>query len=145
MSDYSEMVENLNQAYEEREKELDDLVKSCDPEIKLAVTKWVMKHIVEHAQNGGSYRYLIYERLGFGPEAYVPLCDDGLTISNEFDLNLKDNVVEAYKSGDENKLKEVLSLCDEPGCFNHISCGWPSENGYRMTCGDHYEGKMKNA
>jgi hypothetical protein len=45
-----------------------------------------MRHIVEHAKSGGTYRYLIYTRLGFGPEAYVPLCDDGLTISNEFNL-----------------------------------------------------------
>lgn len=126
------------------EKELDDLVNLCDPEIKLAVTKWVMKHIVNHAREGGSYRYLIYDRLGFGPESYVPLCADGLTISNEFDLNLKDNVVEAYKSGDEKKMKEALGLCDEPGCFEYISCGWPSESGYRSTCGEHYERKMNN-
>jgi hypothetical protein len=29
-------------------------------------------------------------------------------------------------------------LCDEPGCNNHISCGWPSDGGYRNTCGTHY-------
>lgn len=123
--------------------ELDKLVKECDPDTKLAITAWVMKHIVDHARDGGSYRYLIYERLGFGPEAYVPLCDDGITISNEFDLNLKDNVVEAYESKDEKKLKQSLGLCDEPDCFNYISCGWPSDDGYRSTCGKHYEGKLK--
>lgn len=117
---------------------LDKIVKECDNDTKLAITKWVMKHIVEHARDGGSYRYLIYDRLGFGPEAYGALLDDGMTISNEFDLGLKDNVVEAYKSGDEKKLKEALGLCDESGCFNYISCGWPSENGYRMTCSEHY-------
>jgi hypothetical protein len=124
--------------------DLDELVEKCDYNTKLAVTHWVMKNIVEHARDGGSYRYLIYERLGFGPDAYAPLCDDGITISNEFDLNLKDNIVEAYKSKDEKKLKQALGLCDEPDCFKHISCGWPSESGYRMTCGDHYEGKLKN-
>ena len=117
---------------------LDKIVEECDNETKLAITRWVMKHIVDHASEGGSYRYLIYERLGFDMDAYVPLCEHGLTISNEFDLNLKDDVVEAYKSGDEKKLKEALGLCDEPGCFKYVSCGWPSENGYRSTCSEHY-------
>lgn len=146
MSDLDEVLDGLRKAFNERGKELDDLVKSCDPETKLAVTRWVMKHIVDHACEGGSLRYLIYDRLGFGPEAYSFLCSDGLTISNEFDLNLKDSVIEAYKSGDEKKLKEALGLCDEPNCFSYISCGWPSDEGYRSTCGEHYdyEGKMKN-
>ena len=65
------------------------------------------------------------------------LLDDGMTISNEFDLNLKDAVIKAYKNGDEKKLKDALGLCDEPGCFNYVSCGWPSDNGYRSTCSDH--------
>jgi hypothetical protein len=117
---------------------LDKIVEKCDNDTKLAITRWVMKHIVDHADEGGSYRYLIYDRLGFDMDAYAPLCEHGLTISNEFDLNLKDDVVEAYKSGDEKKLKEALGLCDEPGCFKYVSCGWPSENGYRSTCSEHY-------
>jgi len=118
--------------------EMDKLVEECPYDTKLAVTAWVMKHIVDHARDGGSYRYLIYERLGFGMDAYGVLQENGgLTISNEFDLDMKDNVVKAYKSGDEAKMKEALSLCDEPGCFDEISCGWPSENGYRTTCGKH--------
>jgi hypothetical protein len=68
MVDLSEDMEGLTQAQ------------------KLAVVQWVFRHVVEHAREGGSFRYLIYERLGFGPEAYVPLCGDGLTISNEFSL-----------------------------------------------------------
>ena len=119
-------------------EEFDKIVEECDNETKLAITRWVMKHVVEHAREGGSYRYLIYDRLGFGLNAYVPLCADGMTISNEFDLNLKDNVVEAYKSGDEKKLKKALGLCDEHKCFNQVSCGWPSKDGYRMTCSEHY-------
>ena len=119
-------------------EDLDKIVEKCDNDTKLAITRWVMKHIVEHASEGGSYRYLIYNRLGFDMDAYVPLCDDGLTISNEFDLNQKDSVVEAYKSGDEKKMKGALGLCDESGCFKYVSSGWPSENGYRSTCSEHY-------
>lgn len=33
-------------------------------------------------------------------------------------------------------------LCDEEGCKKEASCGWPSDDGYRQTCGKHYrEGK----
>ena len=122
---------------------LQELVDKCDYDTKLAITAWVMKHIVEHARDGGSYRYLIYDRLGFEMDAYGALLDDGMTISNEFDLNLKDAVIKAYKNGDEKKLKDALGLCDEPGCFNYVSCGWPSDDGYRTTCGKHYERKIK--
>jgi hypothetical protein len=65
------------------------LVADCPYETRLAVTAWVMEHIVAHARERGTYRYLIYERLGFSPDAYLPLCQDGLTISNEFDLSDK--------------------------------------------------------
>jgi hypothetical protein len=27
--------------------------------------------------------------------------------------------------------------CDEPGCHEHRTCGWPSGRGYRRTCGKH--------
>lgn len=64
-----------------------DLVLHCPYETRLAVVAWAMQHIVEHARDGGTFRYLIYERLGFGPEAYVPLYQaGGMEISNEFHL-----------------------------------------------------------
>lgn len=125
------------------DKLAEKLVEECPYDTKLAVTAWVMERIVDHARDGGTYRYLIYDRLGFGMDAYGVLLEHGMTISNEFDLNMKDDIVKAYKSGDEAKMKEALSLCDEPGCFDEISCGWPSENGYRRTCGKHYKGKLK--
>lgn len=31
----------------------------------------------------------------------------------------------------------LVSGCDEPGCTEIGSCGWPSEAGYRRTCGAH--------
>lgn len=116
---------------------MEEKVAACDDETKLAVTAWVMKHIVDHAREGGSYRYLIYNRLGFGVDAYVPLCNDGLTISNEFDLDMKDHIIEAYKSGDEKKMKRLLSLCDESGCTSIASCGTPIDTGYKWTCYEH--------
>ena len=29
-------------------------------------------------------------------------------------------------------------VCDEPGCEQPSSCGWPSSSGYRRTCGEHW-------
>ena len=131
-------VENIQQAFKDIDKEYADMAEWCDPEMKLAVTKWAMKHIVDHAREGGSYRYLIYDRMGFGAEAYAPLCSDGLTISNDFDLNTVPEAREALAEGDLEKLKKILSCCDEPGCYKQISAGFPAEGGYRHTCGEHY-------
>ena len=132
-------LEGLGEAFDELDKDLAKIADECDPLVKLAVTKWVMKHIVEHARDGGSYRYLIYERLGFGPEAYAPLCRDGLTISNDFDLETVPAARKALAEKDYEQLKKILSCCDEPGCYNEISAGFPDRNGvYRSTCGDHY-------
>lgn len=116
------------------------LVEKCDYETKLAVTAWVMKNIVKHAEEGGSFRYLIYTRLGFNPDAYVTLYEaGGMTISNEFDLQLKDHLIEIVKENNYEKMKPHLGLCDEPSCYNEISCGWPTlDGGYRNTCGTHY-------
>lgn len=136
--DFWESIERIQKAFKEIDAEYDDMVEWCDHDMKLAVTRWVMKHIVEHAREGGSYRYLIYDRLGFGPEAYAPLCSDGLTISNEFDLNTVPDAREALAAGDSEKLKEVLNCCDEPGCYKETSAGFPTDNGYRRTCSEHY-------
>jgi hypothetical protein len=64
------------------------LVEACDYETRLAVTAQVFAAIVDHAKPpGGSFRYLIYDRLGFQPDAYLPLYEaGGMVISNEFDL-----------------------------------------------------------
>jgi len=66
---------------------LDKLVNECPYETKLAVTAWVFRNIVEHGDNPGSFRYLIYDRMGFGPDAYIPLYEaGGMTITNNFYL-----------------------------------------------------------
>ena len=31
-------------------------------------------------------------------------------------------------------------VCDEPGCWNKQTCGFPTDSGYRMTCSKHYQG-----
>lgn len=32
---------------------------------------------------------------------------------------------------------EIVSACDEPGCQRASSSGFPTPNGYRLTCGPH--------
>ena len=50
---------------------------------RIAATMIVFEKIREHIEKGGTYRYLIYNRLRFGYDAYVPLYSSGgLTISN---------------------------------------------------------------
>jgi len=75
-------------AHEDRyQNDFPKLVDACDYETKLAVACWVMKHVYAHAKEGGTYRYLIYHRLGFGPDSYAPMMfADALNISNEFTL-----------------------------------------------------------
>jgi hypothetical protein len=117
---------------------MDELVEKCDYDTKLAVTAWVMENIVNHAREGGSFRYLIYQRLGFNLDAYVPLYEaGGMEISNEFDLNTKDELIKVAKENNYDKLKPYLGLCDEPDCYDEISCGIPTESGYSHTCGTH--------
>lgn len=134
---FDEIVENLRDVFAQLDKDMDRMADECNPEVKMAVTKWVFKNLVEHAREGGTYRYLIYDRLGFGTEAYAPLCSEGMTISNEFDLNLKDSLREVAKTEGYDKIKPIVGLCDEPGCYDYISCGWPSDDGYRQTCSKH--------
>lgn len=31
----------------------------------------------------------------------------------------------------------LVAACDEPGCKAQATCGWPTETGYRQTCGTH--------
>lgn len=117
---------------------LDKLVEECPYETKLAVTAWVFRNIVDHAKEGGSYRYLIYDRLGFGTDAYVPLYEaGGMEISNEFDMSLKPDILEIVQENKFEPLKNLLRLCDEPGCFREVSSGFPTDNGYRWTCHEH--------
>lgn len=92
--DLEGIFDNIGDIFDRCEKRYPKLVEGCPYETRLAITAWVMKHIVDHAIEGGTYRHLIYNRLGFNTDAYVPLCHDGMTISNEFSL---DNSDERYR------------------------------------------------
>lgn len=122
-------------------EDYDALVAKYDNDTKLDIAAWVISKIDEHGDDPGSFRYLIYNRLGFGPEAYVPLYEaGGMNITNELDYNYKNDLAELLqKQGIDNpKLKNFAGVCDESECWNVVSCGWPTKDGgYRHTCHKH--------
>lgn len=127
--------------------DIDSKVEKYDNQTKLDIAAWVISKIDDHGNDPGSFRYLIYDRLGFGPEAYVPLYEaGGMNITNELDYNKDDYVVDIVKKQkiDNVVLKRYLNICDEPGCYEQATCGWPSGDDYRRTCGPHYLNKPQN-
>lgn len=82
-----EMAESMTRRDEYMAEHWPKLIEVCPDETRLAITAQVFRKIVEHAEQGGTFRFLIYDRLGFGPAAYYPLyIAGGMTISNEFNL-----------------------------------------------------------
>jgi hypothetical protein len=69
------------------EEESKKIFLETDYRTRLAVTRFVMDKIWEHAKEGGSYRTLIYSRLGFNLDAYSYLFPVGMNISNEFEVD----------------------------------------------------------
>jgi hypothetical protein len=133
-----ELSEILNKAQEENKNYLDQILEETPYDTKLAVTAWVMRHILDHAMDGGSYRYLIYDRLGFDMDAYGVLQEAGaLTISNEFDIQKMVDIKDHVREEKIESMKKLVGLCDEPECYEEAGCGFPSDDGYRWTCYEH--------
>jgi hypothetical protein len=117
---------------------IDELVKNSDYDTRLAITAWVCKHILDHAKDGGSYRYLIYDRLGFSEDAYGVLQENGaLDISNLFNLEKMEDIENHVREHKIESIKSLVGFCDEPECYNEAGCGFPTDNGYRWTCYEH--------
>ena len=119
---------------------IDELVKNSDYDTRLAITAWVCKHILDHAKDGGSYRYLIYDRLGFSEDAYGVLQENGaLDISNLFNLEKMEDIENHVREHKIESIKSLVGFCDEPECYIEASCGFPTTEtpGYRWTCYEH--------
>jgi hypothetical protein len=68
-------------------------------ETKLALCAWFMEKCVEHAREGGSFRTLIFKRLGFGVEAWVPLyLAGGMSIAHHFHFQESSEADEAVRT-----------------------------------------------
>lgn len=85
-----DMINDVGVRVKQEQRKLDNIeavIADIPYEVRLTVAAWVFGHICAHAREGGSYRYLIYERLGFDTDAYVPLyLAGGMDISNDFVL-----------------------------------------------------------
>lgn len=55
-----------------------------------------------------------------------------LTGDNPFDKTEK-----IYGCPECFSIDDFAALCDEPGCLNDVSCGFPTPSGYRQTCPQH--------
>jgi hypothetical protein len=73
--------EILQEIQDDAKKEWDGLTEDQ----KLGATIYIFTHLKQHLMEGGTFRYLIYERLGFDLDAYLPLYSaGGMDISNCF-------------------------------------------------------------
>lgn len=63
---------------------------------------------------------------------WVGMSSEILHATNPFD-----SACVVYGCPDCKNVNTVVSACDEPGCQEQSSCGTPTENGYRFTCGEH--------
>jgi hypothetical protein len=83
------------------DEELAALLASCPYDTRLAITAWVLRHLCDHAREGGTFRHLIYDRLDFGLDAYATLyLAGGMTLSNLFH-NAREQGVLPVAPGDE--------------------------------------------
>ena len=55
---------------------------------------WVFKQIMDNCKGGGgTYRYLIYDRMGFDLDAYAPLYEaGGMAINNAMNEAYNDDI-----------------------------------------------------
>jgi phage FluMu protein Com len=80
---------------------------------------------------------------GVRPLRFV--CDACGWLGNESDLLVAANPFDATASITGcpkcKNIDDLVNACDEPGCQRHASCGFPTQYGYRRTCGLHaYKG-----
>jgi len=90
-NDWNRLLDEISKGVEiireELTSEQDKLAAEMEYRDKVNIVAWTIRKIVEHAREGGSFRYLIYDRMGFEPDAYAVLYDaGGMEISNHFDL-----------------------------------------------------------
>lgn len=75
-----------------------DIVRKTPEIVRLAVACQVMKAIFDNGKEGGSFRHLIYNRLGFSEACYTPLhLSGGTVISNHLDLSRYDERAEVME------------------------------------------------
>jgi len=96
---FEELGKAYREAMEEFRKEAEKFWSSLSYEEKLYAVAHVSRVLCEHAREGGTYRYLIYERFGFDFDSYAVLQWSGLLeIHNLISGELKSH---SKKKGDD--------------------------------------------
>jgi FtsZ-binding cell division protein ZapB len=67
---------------------------------------WIAKCICQNADEQGTFRHLIYDIMGYGGEAYQPLCEAGLLRINNSMTELTPEQVEALQQENEQLRKK---------------------------------------
>lgn len=100
---------------------------------------WVFKHMADQLQEGGSFRYLIYTRMGYGPEAYLPLYEaGGMEITNAL-MSVNHPKDCACKAEGKKKSRNIAKSYDSTyGDEKLCVCGHP----YRRHFDSYYEMKV---
>lgn len=89
---FQDSMEKMRKTFREAmlgwQREHDVVWEGLTSEQKLAAADVIFRAIDQHAREGGSYRHLIYDRLGLGHDSYAVLqCAGALTLSNFYDLS----------------------------------------------------------
>jgi hypothetical protein len=82
-----EIIKNCRENKKLVDDEIQKTWDTTDYKTRLYITAYVMRKICDHARGGGTYRYLIYERLGFDVDAYSVLFPEGMDIANNFEMD----------------------------------------------------------
>ena len=86
--DFASMRGIFKEAKKEWQAQHDKLWTEMTPEQRLAAADVIFRAIDDHAREGGSFRKLIYDRLGLYTDAYSVLyCAGGMNLSNEYTLS----------------------------------------------------------
>lgn len=77
--EYQELQQKMEEGRVRFEKESEEAWSSLDYDTKLRVFYAVIKRLYEaEAKDKGTYRYILYDKFGFGPESYAIGMDCGL-------------------------------------------------------------------
>lgn len=100
-------------------------------QVRTAVAADVLSALLSNAKDGGTFRYLVYDRLGFSREAYRALyLAGGATIVDTYAIpDTAANGVEPRPLADLRTLAEAAKLTPHPTLKNYAGdpLPWPSD------------------
>jgi len=86
---------------------------------------WVIQHFADNLNRPGSFRKVIYDRMGYGPEAYQPLYEaGGMALTNG-----------ACELEEWNQIQKAALGHGGISILQDESAGWKIETGDKNFCG----------